>query len=285
VNHVLVLEDDDNLRELLVDAVESLDYEVSSASSAKEALLLGREKDFDLVISDIRMAGPTDGLGVLQVLKQRRPTMACIVITGYADQTAPLRALQIRVDDYLYKPFEVDDIVQAIERVRKSLSQRTWYRQVLSRVLGQVAPDQALTELQNNREVCLKSLFLAIRSKLHYAETALALWDTWEELEVDYLKIANMASVTSEAARRLLERYSLWHARLSKEADNKGFVAAGQRSPDKVDRATFRRFVDRVKAAQVSAEELSLAVTLRRIPAERRQRNPELEGLYRRMWA
>lgn len=285
MNHVLVLEDDDNLRELLVDAVESLDYEVSAASSAKEALLLGREKDFDLVISDIRMAGPTDGLGVLQALKQRRPTMACIVITGYADQTAPLRALQIRVDDYLYKPFEVDDIVQAIERVRKSLSQRTWYRQVLSRVLGQVAPDQALTELQTTRETCLKSLFLAIRSKLHYAETALALWDTWEELEVDYLKIANMASVTSDAARRLLERYGLWHARLSKEADNKGFVAASQRSPDKVDRATFRRFVDRVKQAQVSAEELSLAVTLRRIPPERRQRNPELEGLYRRMWA
>lgn len=284
MNHVLVLEDDDSLRELLVDAVESQDYEVTPASSAREALLLGREKAYDLVISDIRMAGPTDGLGVLQALKQQHPALACIVITGYADQTAPLRALQIRVDDYLYKPFEVDDICRAVERVRKSRSQRTWYRQVMSRVLGQVAPDQALVELQNAREACLKSLFLAIRSKVHYAETALALWDAWEELEVDYLKIANTSAITADAARRLLDRYALWSARLSKEAENKSFVSPSQRSPEKVDRATFRRFVERVTKAEVSAEELSLAVTLRRIPPERRQLNSELESLYKRMW-
>lgn len=285
MNRVLVLEDDDNLRELLVDAVESMDYEVSAAESARTALLLGKEHEFDLVISDIRMAGPTDGLGVLQVLKQRRPSLACIVITGYADQTAPLRALQIKVDDYLYKPFEVQDIVQAVERVRQSLSKRTWYRQVLHRLLGQVASDQALADLQTNREQCLKALFLAIRSKLHYAETALALWDAWEELEVEYLKIANSSSVTADNVKRLLDRYSLWYARLEKEAENKAFVAASQRSSDKVERATFRRFIDRVKQAQVSAEELGLAVTLRRIPPDRRNRNPELERLYQRMWA
>lgn len=284
MNHVLVLEDDDNLRELLVDAVESADYEVTGVGSPREALVLGKEKEYDLVISDIRMAGPTDGLGVLQALKQQHPALACIVITGYADQTAPLRALQIKVDDYLYKPFEVDDILDAVQRVRKSRSQRSWYRQLMSKVLGQVAPDQALGELQNARETCLKSLFLAIRSKLHYAETALALWDTWEELEVDYLKIANTAAITAETAKRLLDRYSLWSARLSKETENKGFVAASQRSPDKVDRATFRRFVEYVKQGKVSAEELSLAVTVRRIPPEKRQLNGELEGLFRRMW-
>ena len=285
MNRVLVLEDDDNLRELLVDAVESMDYEVSAAESAKTALLLGQEYAFDLVISDIRMAGPTDGLGVLQTLKQNRPSLACIVITGYADQTAPLRALQIKVDDYLYKPFEVNHIIEAVERVRQSLSQRSWYRQVLHRLLGQLASDQALADLQTSREECLKSLFLAIRSKLHYAETALALWDTWEDLEVEYLKIANTSQVTADSVGRQLDRYSLWNARLAKEAENKGFVAASQRSSEKVDRATFRRFVDRVKQAQVSAEQLGLAVTLRRIPPERRVHNPELERLFQHMWA
>ena len=121
---VLILEDDDNLRELLADAVESLDHLVKQADSATMALHMGREFDFELVISDIRMAGPTDGLGVLQALKQRQPNMACIVITGYADKTAPLRALQIRVDDYLYKPFEIEHLVEAIDRVRSSLISR-----------------------------------------------------------------------------------------------------------------------------------------------------------------
>lgn len=285
MNRVMVLEDDNNLRELLVDAVESLDYEVHGADSAKEALLLGREHEFDLVISDIRMAGPTDGIGVLSELKQRRPSLACIVITGYADQTAPLRALQIKVDDYLYKPFEVDDIIAAVERVRQSLAQRTWYRKVLSGLLGQTASDQAMASLQTTRETCLKALFLAIRSKLHYAETVLTLWDGWEDLEVEYLRIANTATPTADAVKRQIDRYSLWQARLAKETEKGGFVASGSRSADKVERATFRRFVERVQQAKVTAEELSLAVTLRRIPSDRRQRNPELERLFQRMWA
>lgn len=285
MNRVMILEDDDNLRELLVDAVETMDYDVNAADSATMALHLGQEFDFDLVISDIRMAGPTDGLGVLQALKQRRPTMACIVITGYADKTAPLRALQIRVDDYLYKPFEVDDLVSAVERVHKSMAQRTWYRQVLHRLLGQAASDQDLAALQTARETCLKSLFVAIRSQHLYAETALNLWDAWEELEVDYLRIANLRDVAAEAARRLLDRYQLWQARLAKEAGGQTFVAAGQRSADRVERATFRRFIERLKGAKFSAEELGMAVALRRIPSEQRRRNVELEQMFQRMWA
>lgn len=285
MNQVLILEDDDTLRELLVDAVESLDYRVQAADSAKLALHLGKEYDFDLVISDIRMAGPTDGLGVLQALKQRRPAMACIVITGFADQTAPLRALQIKVDDYLYKPFELSDLVAAIERVKQARSQRSWFRQVMKRVLGQSAPEQSMEEIQASRESCLKSLFVSIRSRHLYAETALALWDSWEELEVEYLRIAHLSEVSGEVARRLLDRYQLWLARLTKEAQQKSFVSAAQRSPEKVDRAAFRRFVERIVQSKISAEELSLAVTLRRIPENRRRGNVELERLYQRMWS
>ncbi len=283
--HVLILEDDNTLRELLVDAVESLDHVVKQADSATMALHLGREYDFELVISDIRMAGPTDGLGVLQALKQRQPQMACIVITGYADKTAPLRALQIRVDDYLYKPFEVEDLIESIDRVSESQSKRSWYRQVLHRLLGQAASDQDLAELQGLRESCLKNFFVAVRSQHLYAETALNIWDSWEELEADYLKVANIRVVSAEVARRLIDRYQLWQARLAKEASSQSFVAAGTRSEDKVDRATFRRFIDRIKAAKLSAENLGLAVALRRIPPEQRRRNPELERYFQRMWS
>ncbi|MBX3169608.1 MAG: response regulator [Candidatus Eremiobacteraeota bacterium] len=282
---VLILEDDNTLRELLVDAVESLDHVVKPADSATMALHLGREYDFELVISDIRMAGPTDGLGVLQALKQRQPKMACIVITGYADKTAPLRALQIRVDDYLYKPFEVEDLIAAIDRVTQSQSQRTWYRQLLHRLLGQAASDQDLAELQAIRENCLKDFFVAVRSQHLYAETALNIWDTWEELEADYLKIANIRVVAAEVARRLIDRFQLWQARLAKEAATQAFVAAGTRSEEKVDRATFRRFIERIKQARLSAENLGLAVALRRIPPEQRRRNPELERYFQRMWS
>ena len=281
---VLILEDDPNLRELLVDAVESLDHIVKAADSATMALHLGREFDFEIVISDIRMAGPTEGLGVLQILKQRQPAMACIVITGYADKTAPLRALQIRVDDYLYKPFEVEDLVAALERVKTSQSNRTWYRQVLHRLLGQAASDQDLAQLQASREACLKAFFVAVRSQHLLAETALNIWETWEELEVDYLRVANIRQVPADVARRLIDRYQIWNARLAKEAASQAFVAAPPRSNDNVDRATFRRFIDRIKQARLSAEDLGLAVALRRIAPEQRRRNAELERFYARTW-
>ena len=284
MNRVMVLEDDDNLREMLVDVVDSLDYEVHPADSAKVALHLGNELDFDLVISDIRMAGPTDGLGVLQALKQRRPNLACIVITGFADQLAPMRALQIKVDDYLYKPFEVNDIVQAIDRVKKSSLQRTWYRQVLYKFLGKVAPQQALADLQSTREACLKTFFVAVRAGHIYAETALAAWDNWEEIDMDYLRVCNAGGVTSEVAAQLQSRCQLWQAKLAKDISAKVFVAPNQRSADRVDRATFRQFLERIKQAKITAEELSVAVTLRRMPADKRRRNAEMERMFRRMW-
>lgn len=279
---VLILEDDHNLREQLVDAVESLDHLVKAADSATMALHLGREFDFELVISDIRMAGHTDGLGVLQALKQRSPNLSCIVITGYADKTAPLRALQIRVDDYLYKPFQVEDLIAAIERIHASQAQRTWYRQVLHRLLGQSASDQDLAQMRLARETCLKAFFVGVRSQHLLAETALSFWDLWEELEVDYLKVANIRAVAADTARRLIDRYQIWNARLAKEAG--AFVAASPRNADKVDRATFRRFIDRIKQARLSAEDLGLAVALRRIAPEQRRKNRELEGFFSRTW-
>ena len=270
---------------MLVDTVESLDLEVHGADGAKMALVLGQQYNFDVVISDIRMAGPTDGLGVLASLKKQQPALACIVITGFADQTAPLRALQIRVDDYLYKPFEVNDLVQALDRVRQSRSQRTWYRQFLGKLFPTQASPEQLDQLQHARESCLKTFFVAVRSKHLYAETALAAWDLWEDLEADYLRAAGVAQAPLELVRSLLERYQLWQDKLARDARERHFVSASQRSPEKVERATFRRFLERVQKAQLSAEDISLAVSLRRIPAERRRCNAELERLYRRSWA
>jgi YesN/AraC family two-component response regulator len=284
LRRVLVLEDDECLREMLVDTVESLDFEVHGADGAKMALVLGRQFEFDVIISDIRMAGPTDGLGVLAQLKQQQPKVACIVITGFADQTAPLRALQIRVDDYLYKPFEVNHLVEALERVRQSRQQNKWYRQFLSKLFATQASPEQLDQLQQARESCLKFFFVGIRSKHLYAETALAAWDHWEELEADYLRVAGVAQAPLELVRSLLERYQIWQDKVTRDARERSFVSASQRSQEKVERATFRRFFERVQSAQLSAEDISLAVSLRRIPAERRRCNPELERLYRRTW-
>ena len=282
---ILVLEDDENLRELLVDVLDSLDYKVEGASGPEVALHLAHEIPFDIVISDVRMAGPVDGLGALEELKRQHPALRCIVMTGFADELAPLRALQISVDDYLYKPFDVKDVLVALDRVKKSAQQNAWYRKVLGRLMGQPDPAQILSELQSNREACLRDFFVAIRSNFLYAETALEAWDQLEELELGYLQAMRAPSAVSvENAQAACSRYAGWKEQLGKRASKQELVLAGQRGPDKVERGLFRRFLERIKAAEVTPSELGMAVSLRRMPAERRAQEPEYEKLWQRMW-
>lgn len=283
---ILVLEDDENLRELLVDVLDSLDYKVEGAAGPEEALHLAHEIVFDCVISDVRMAGPVDGLGALQELKQRRPLLRCIVMTGYADELAPLRALQIRVDDYLYKPFDVKDILAALERVRKSAQQNAWYRKMLGKVMGQPDPIQLLGELQSLRESCLSDFFVAVRANFLYAETALDAWDRLEELEIGYLQaMRSPAALTAQSVQNAANRYSAWQSQLGQRASKQELVMAAQRSAEKVDRGVFRRFLERIKAGSVDAADLGMAVSLRRMPAERRTQEAEYQELWQRIWA
>lgn len=285
MKRILVLEDDENLRELLVDVLDSLDYEVNGAEAPEVATHLAEEIAFDLVISDIRMAGPTDGLGALEAIKTRRPQLSCIVMTGFADEAAPLRALQIKVDDYLYKPFNVADVTAAMDRVKKAGQQSSWYRRALGKVLGQPDPQQGLLELQAQREECLRTFFVAVRSGMLYAETALQAWDALEELELAYMQVVRApAKLTAEVARSGRQRYQSWQERLTRAARSEAFVSAGARSPDKVERGSFKRFVERVKAGSISAEELAMATCLRRMSPEARASDEEYQRLWHRMW-
>ena len=283
---ILVLEDDENLRELLVDVLDSLDYKVEGAAGPEEALHLAHEIVFDCVISDVRMAGPVDGLGALQELKQKRPLLRCIVMTGYADELAPLRALQIRVDDYLYKPFDVKDILAALERVKKSAQQNAWYRKMLGKVMGQPDTIQLLSGLQVVRESCLRDFFVAVRSSHLYAETALDAWDRLEELEVGYLQaMRSPSALTAQSVQGAAARYTGWQTQLGQRASKQELVMAAQRSTEKVDRAVFRRFLERIKTGALDAADLGMAVSLRRMPAERRAQEPEYQELWQRTWA
>jgi len=283
---ILVLEDDENLRELLVDVLDSLEYKVEGASAPEVAIHLAHEIVFDAVISDVRMAGPVDGLGALEELKRHRPSLRCIVMTGYADELAPLRALQISVDDYLYKPFDVQDVLAALDRVKRSAQQNAWYRKALGRLMGQPDPAQVLTELQQVREACLRDFYVAVRSNFLYAETALDAWDRLEDLELGYLQaMRTPAAVTAASAQQAAQRYEAWKTQLGQRAAKQELIMPAQRSAEKVERGLFKRFLERIKNGQVDAADLGMAVSLRRMPEERRAQEAEYQELWQRMWS
>jgi len=284
MERALVLEDDANMRLLLIDVLQSLDYDVKSASSALEAIQVGKDAQFELMVTDIRMAGPLDGLGVLKLLKEANPRMASIVITGFADQLAPPRALEIKVDDYLLKPFDVADVVHSVERVRQSLQQRSWFRQVIRKLWGQDLPEALLKKLQAKREECLKSLYIAVRSGFLYLETALACWDVWEELDTQYMRVSCTPASPAESISQLLDRYEAWGKRLAQYSQGETLAMPAPRTPERISRADFRDLIERIKAGKISSEELSVAVILRRLPAEGLRASRERQALHEKIW-
>ena len=113
---ILILEDDDELRGVLVDVLEDQEHQVRGVPRGEQAIQLFQESAFDLLVVDIRMAGP-DGLQTLSYLRQLGCSVPTLVMTGYADQSDPIRALRLGAKDYLLKPFALDEFLWAIERI------------------------------------------------------------------------------------------------------------------------------------------------------------------------
>jgi CheY-like chemotaxis protein len=92
--------------------IEQLGYRVQRAGGAKEALELAAGTPFDLVISDIVMAGAMDGVGLARALRQRQPDLPVVLVTGFAGSVTEAE-LEFSV---LRKPFEVSDLSRVMAK-------------------------------------------------------------------------------------------------------------------------------------------------------------------------
>lgn len=116
--HILVIEDDETFRTTLVDLLEKNGYSAFSASDGPEAIDAAKKRLFQLIIADVRLPKDMDGIETVKAIKEMRPeakTMV-IIITGYADESAPIKAIRAGVDDYIYKPFKMEDFLHSVER-------------------------------------------------------------------------------------------------------------------------------------------------------------------------
>jgi len=120
VEKILVVDDEQSLREVLSIMLNRTGYAVTSVAGGEEAVeLLGREI-FDLVITDLRMPD-VDGMEVLKAAKSASPETVVLVITAFATADSAVEAMKQGAFDYLTKPFQVDE-VQLI--IRNALEKR-----------------------------------------------------------------------------------------------------------------------------------------------------------------
>lgn len=113
--HILVVEDDLNLREAIVDTLMLKGYEVTAAAHGVEGLNKVRNHNFDLVLSDINMPG-MDGLELMQQVKKEVPWLPIVLMTAYGDVSQAVKAMQMGANDYLMKPFELKELEQLLAR-------------------------------------------------------------------------------------------------------------------------------------------------------------------------
>jgi len=114
LSRILVVDDEESMRELLEIALGKDGHRIKTAASGKKALELIESDSFDLVISDIKMPDMS-GVEVLRYLKQAEPGIPVIMVTAYASAETAVEALRLGAYDYLTKPFKIDELKANVE--------------------------------------------------------------------------------------------------------------------------------------------------------------------------
>lgn len=112
---ILVVEDEEIAREYVADALRANGYETAEASTGKEAVDALRHKEFDVVISDIRMPD-FDGLALLEHIKSAHPATEVIMATGYASIEDAVNTVKMGAYQYLAKPLRLNEMLIMVER-------------------------------------------------------------------------------------------------------------------------------------------------------------------------
>ena len=271
---ILILEDDDLLRDVLVKSLEDEDYAVVPASGSLQALAEVESSEFDLIISDVRMQG-MDGIDCLAQIKLTHPGMRSIVITGYASEDAPLRALGVEADEYLYKPIDLDVLCTAVERVLEGKDERKRYvaffsgfSRKLKNVLGKEAPP----DLVQMRERAYRNFYVACRSGILKSDQAAAVWSHFHVVEIKRLR---------DPEFELIDQFDHIVGLLRSSALNKRRILAN--SGGGPDAQAFQFFYQNLSQGVISPEKLKTAV-LTFLLREKACLSPPLKRFYEEIW-
>lgn len=120
IPRVLVVDDDAAVRYTLRSVLEEAGLAVEEAADGEEALGALSERDFHLVLTDLRMPG-IDGLALLARIRQAAQPPRVIVITAHGSERAAVAAMKEGAHDYFRKPFDPDELVAVVERAVESV--------------------------------------------------------------------------------------------------------------------------------------------------------------------
>lgn len=113
--HLLVIDDDPDVRDLVGDYLGGNEMRVTAASSGKEGFAVLDQQAVDLVLLDLRLPGE-DGMQLLRALRDRA-TMPIVLLTGRAEEADRVMGLELGADDYVTKPFSPRELLARVRAV------------------------------------------------------------------------------------------------------------------------------------------------------------------------
>jgi CheY-like chemotaxis protein len=113
---ILLVDDDEALRQTLAAVLQEHGYDVTTAGSVPEALKLITAESYDVLLSDLHMPGRGDGLTVVSAMRHSNPKSVTILLSAFPEMDAAAQAILLQADQILVKPMNIPALIEAIEQ-------------------------------------------------------------------------------------------------------------------------------------------------------------------------
>ena len=137
LNRILVVDDEESVRDVLYQGLTKFGYQVALAKSGEEALRIFEPGFFDILITDLKMP-KIDGLDLIRIARKKDPGVAFFIITGFPTLQSAAETLYQGVHDYIIKPFHLGDLRLRIYRVMEKKELERSVRQMRKLILALV---------------------------------------------------------------------------------------------------------------------------------------------------
>ena len=125
-DRILIVDDDENIRKVLETILEDEGYTVESADTAKKGIEKSEKSFYNLALIDVRLPD-MEGIELLAKMRDTKPKMRKIIITGYPTLQNAVAAVNKGADAYVMKPFDVEKILQTIRDQLKTQKEEKSY--------------------------------------------------------------------------------------------------------------------------------------------------------------
>lgn len=125
---ILIIDDDDNIRKVLVAILEDEGYDVESVGTAKEAIERTKKRFYNIALIDIRLPD-MEGIELLTKIRDTTPKIRKVILTGYPTLQNAVDAVNKGANAYILKPFDVGKVLKTIKEQLEKQKQEKKYSQ------------------------------------------------------------------------------------------------------------------------------------------------------------